>query len=289
MRIALHRDCMGWAGLIAAAARERGHEISESIEGADAAFARLVTFHPWRTRGLDFLKEAIRLGVPTLPEPQNVGWYDDKVAQLPLLTRWLPQTIVVRQGDPLPDAPGGYPFISKASTGAASRNVRLVRNEAHAKREYHAALHGAGIPTKPEGMQRGYLYWQRFLPGNAGDIRVVVIGDEAFGIWRGNRDDAPFASGSGRIAVIVEIADARVAAAFRMADEISTALGTRWQAYDFVFDGDRCYCLEATCSWNHEGYVGCPMFDRKTLNATGKTQDDWPARAVIEMERLCSP
>lgn len=286
MRVSIFRDSMGWYEKVSVAAMRRGHEIAD--HQPDVAFARLVTFEPWRHRGLGFLRTARDKGIPTLPEPANLGWYDDKLAQAELLKRWLPETVIVRAGDPMPAPPGGYPFISKASTGAASRNVRLVQTEAQARAEYESAILGGGIRILPEGLQQGYLYWQRFIPHNLGDIRVIVMGDESFGLYRGNRDDAPFASGSGRTQIIREIEDECTAAAFRMAHEISLALGTRWQGYDFVFEGDTCYCLEATCSWTDSGYIGCPTFDRVTLEPTGATQDNWPERAVIEMERLCS-
>lgn len=283
MRLSVFRDSMGWHDKIVSAALVRGHEIADAAP--DVVFARVVTFEPWRERGLSFLRNAVASGVPTLPEPVNLAWYDDKVAQAELFKDWLPETVVVRPGDPMPEPPGGYPFISKASTGAASRNVRLVKSEAQARAEYDAAF-GAGIPILPRGIQRGYLYWQRFILGNDGDIRVIVMGDEMFGIRRGNRDDLPFASGSGKIEIIRSIEDTSTLQAFRMADEISRHLGTRWQGYDFVFEGDQCFCLEATCSWTDSAYTGCPMFDRVTLEPTGATQDNWPERAVIEMERL---
>lgn len=283
MRLSVFRDSMGWHDKIVSAALARGHEVVDTAP--EVAFARVVTFEPWRGRGLSFLRNAVALGVPTLPEPVNLGWYDDKVAQAPLLGAWLPETVIVRPGDPMPEM--DYPFISKASTGAASRNVRLIRSEAEARTEYEAAF-GAGIPILPNGIQKGYLYWQRFIPGNDGDIRVIVMGDEMFGIRRGNRDDGPFASGSGRVEIIHEIDDTNTLQAFRMANEISRHLGTRWQGYDFVFEGDKCFCLEATCSWTDSGYIGCPTFDRATLEPTGTTQDNWPERAMIEMERLCS-
>lgn len=284
MRIITFRDPKGWHQRIAAAAKARGHEIVQ--DRPDAAFARLVTFEPWRERGLTFLRQWAARGVRTLPEPANLCWYDDKLAQVEFLHHWLPETVVVLPGDPMPEPPGGYPFISKASTGAMSRNVRLVRTPEEARAEYEAAF-GPGIPILPRGMQQGYLYWQRFIQGNAGDIRVIVMGDEAFGIRRGNRDDLPFASGSGRLEIIRRMDDEGIAQAFRLADQISRHLNTRWQAYDFVFEGDRCYCLEAACSWTDGAYAGCPTFDRITLDPTGTTQDNWPERAVIEMERQC--
>lgn len=283
-RIAIFRDCKGWYDKIAAAACARGHQIVD--DEPDVAFARTVTFEPWRYRSIAFLQKWSAQGVPTLPEPGNILWYDNKLAQVEYLRSWLPVTVVVRAADPMPAPPGGYPFISKSSTGAASRNVRLVRDEIEARAEYESAF-GSGIPLKPRGVQKGYLYWQRLVPGNDGDIRVIVIGDEAFGVRRGNRDDVPFASGSGRVTIIDRIDNERTAQAFRLADEISRHLGTRWQAYDFVFDGEQIFCLEAACSWTDGAYEGCPTFDRATLEPTGTTQDDWPTRAVIEMERLC--
>ena len=53
--------------------------------------------------------------------------------------------------------------------------------------------------TMVAGRERGYVYFQEFIPENNYDIRVIVIGDKAFAIKRMVRDDDFRASGSGNI------------------------------------------------------------------------------------------
>ena len=45
---------------------------------------------------------------------------------------------------------------------------------------------------------KDYVYFQKFLPNNKYDIRIVVIGDRAFGFIRYNRENDFRASGSGK-------------------------------------------------------------------------------------------
>ena len=51
--------------------------------------------------------------------------------------------------------------------------------------------------SKIQGKEREYVYFQEFLPGNNFDIRIIVIGDKAFGLKRMVRKGDFRASGSG--------------------------------------------------------------------------------------------
>ena len=53
--------------------------------------------------------------------------------------------------------------------------------------------------SRISGKERGYVYFQDFIPDNDHDIRVVVIGDKAFAIKRMVRENDFRASGSGSI------------------------------------------------------------------------------------------
>ena len=57
---------------------------------------------------------------------------------------------------------------------------------------------------KTLGFDRGYAYFQDFIPDNDSDIRVIIIGDKAFGIKRMTRNNDFRASGSGLISYEIE-------------------------------------------------------------------------------------
>jgi len=69
------------------------------------------------------------------------------------------------------------------------------------------------------------------------------------------------ASGSGNNEPILSLDDPKAIVAFQTAIEISSVIQTEWMAYDFVFDGDRCYVLEMSSAWMAGPYHLCQMFD----------------------------
>ena len=53
--------------------------------------------------------------------------------------------------------------------------------------------------SRVTGREKGYIYFQEFIPGNEFDIRIIVVGDKAFAIKRMVRKNDFRASGSGII------------------------------------------------------------------------------------------
>ena len=94
------------------------------------------------------------------------------------------------------------------------------------------------LPTryaKMHGAEKGYVYFQDFIPNNSFDIRVIVIGDRAFAIKRMTRKGDFRASGSGNILYdYTEIPEECV----RISFGVSTKLHTQCLAYDFVFESN---------------------------------------------------
>src|SRR5699024_10580647 len=87
--------------------------------------------------------------------------------------------------------------------------------------------------AKIAGNEKGYIYFQDFIPNNDHDTRVVVIGDRAFTLRRGVRENDFRASGSGHKSMDKNLFnDETVDLAF----EIATKLKTQCVAFDFVFD-----------------------------------------------------
>ncbi|MEL7250865.1 MAG: hypothetical protein AAFO03_20720, partial [Bacteroidota bacterium] len=127
-----------------------------------------------------------------------------------------------------------FPKVFKLRGGAGSKNVRLVHTENEAKKLVRKAF-GAGFrqidgwsqlkdtyrkfrlgktnlkelakaaahllyPYQVEkaiGREKGYVYFQEFIPENTFDIRVVVVDQKAFAIKRQVRKGDFRASGSG--------------------------------------------------------------------------------------------
>lgn len=81
--------------------------------------------------------------------------------------------------------------------------------------------------------EKGYIYFQEFIPNNTYDIRVVVIGDKAFALKRMTRKGDFRASGSGNIIYTKAEIDERCV---KIAFEVNEKLKAQSIAYDFVFD-----------------------------------------------------
>ena len=165
-----------------------------------------------------------------------------------------------------------YPLVFKLRRGAGSLNVRLVR-DAREGRAWVARMFGRGVRSFPvrDGvqralqrgrqarpgagslvgrarralrsvvnklrhpqMERGYVLFQRFVPGNEEDVRVTVVGDRAFVFKRRVRPNDFRASGSGLLTFPgpAEVPRDMVATAFRTCRDI----GAQSLAFDFVRD-----------------------------------------------------
>jgi hypothetical protein len=164
-----------------------------------------------------------------------------------------------------------FPQVFKLRCGAASVNVRLVPDRAAAIRLVRQAF-GRGFPLRDDwalmrddwagrrrqwsrkqlsrllkhgcsGLrqrllpigprERGYVYFQEFLPGNDSDYRVVVIGKRAFGMRRGVREGDFRASGSNlKSADPGAIPPACIDLAFRT----NAKMGCQCIAFDFLKD-----------------------------------------------------
>ncbi|MEN8192980.1 MAG: hypothetical protein ABFS12_09195 [Bacteroidota bacterium] len=144
------------------------------------------------------------LNVKTFPAWDYYWLYDDKVAQSILFEKLnipSPKTFVFNNKDEALDFISNkteFPLVYKASSGAGSSNVGLVKNKLQAKNYIRKAF-GKGIQTHfKEDLQRGYVYFQEYLKNNNGDYRIICISDKRIlGFFRENRPNAKFASGSG--------------------------------------------------------------------------------------------
>jgi len=191
-----------------------------------------------------------------------------------------------------------YPQVFKLRKGAGAINVKLVRNEKEGRR-LTERMFGRGIPQHPpmEGLkrgvsrakknrvgkdpfavrarragrlwlqkffrrerERGYVYFQEFIPDQTHDTRVTIIGDRAFVFRREVRENDFRASGSGRIKYPAsnEIPHDMVDSAF----EISRKLGFQSMAYDFVRHAEtqQPLIIEMCFTFNADAVAECPGY-----------------------------
>lgn len=227
--------------------------------------------------GQKYLLEALKADlVPTWV------FYDEQEA-----LRWTDQT--------------DFPKVFKLRGGAGSQNVRLVNSRAAARKLIRRAF-GRGFPpydawgslkerwrqfslgktgfgdiikglirlgyappyARLKGNERNYLYFQEFLPGNDSDIRIVVIGDKAFGIKRLVRKNDFRASGSGYILYDKEEIDERC---IRFSFDYSQRLKAQCVAYDYVFDANRNpQLVEVSYGFAVAGYDPCTGYWDENLD-----------------------
>lgn len=179
-----------------------------------------------------------------------------------------------------------YPLVAKLRRGAGSFNVKLISNYGEGKK-YCSRMFGAGIAPgvpyfpdlkhvyKKAGNFRnriaklkkvpahfskvfrerylprevGYVYFQRFIPGNKRDIRVSIIGDRGWAFSRGVREGDFRASGSG----IIDYDESNIPLdALAISFDVSKKLKTQSICFDYVTDSTgKLFILEMSYGFVH--------------------------------------
>jgi glutathione synthase/RimK-type ligase-like ATP-grasp enzyme len=162
-----------------------------------------------------------------------------------------------------------FPKVFKLRGGAASDNVRLVLSKAQAAKiikksfnygfsQYNAwsnlkeriRKYKNGKTTfydvfkgfvrffyttkyaKIAGRERGYVYFQDFIPDNNYDHRIIVIRDKAFGIKRMVRENDFRASGSGMFTFEKENFDIKT---IKLSFDIANKLNSQCLGFDYIY------------------------------------------------------
>lgn len=188
-----------------------------------------------------------------------------------------------------------FPKVFKLKGGSGSSNVKLVNNKKEARKlvkksfgkgfsqfdrlnhlhyrlgNFKAGTEGVGAVLKGIARlfigseysnkypkEKGYIYFQEFIPNNDSDIRVIVIGDKAFAIKRMVRKNDFRASGSGDIIYDnKEIDESCIKVAF----DINRNISSQSTAFDFVFDNEKNpKVVEISYGFNVEAYDSCPGY-----------------------------
>jgi glutathione synthase/RimK-type ligase-like ATP-grasp enzyme len=245
--------------------------------------ARLKVFPDFHTAwhfddkvGQKYLLESI--GAPLVP---SYAFYDKRIAM-----EWIEKT--------------DFPKVFKLRGGAGSAHVKLAKDQKAAKKLVNKAF-GKGFSqydkvanlkdrwykykkgktnlwnvvkglirlvhttefAKTAGRERGYVYFQDFIPGMDHDIRVIVIDGKAFAIKRLVREDDFRASGSGHILYGKEHVDEKT---IELSFEVADKLKTQCLAIDYVYHEGEPLIVELSYGFVKEGYFDCEGYWDQQLN-----------------------
>ena len=208
-----------------------------------------------------------------------------------------------------------YPKVFKLRKGAGSSNVKLVRsaNEAatlarrafstgfspvphygqDAVRRYRATRKRGEllnvVKRIPEvlarirnmkrlmGSEKGYIYFQEFIPNNNFDIRVTIIGNRAFAFTRNVRPGDFRASGSGDIVYDSGRIHQRC---LEIAFDVAQKTKSQSMAFDFVIaDSREPLIVEVSYSYNAQAVYNCPGYWDASM--TWYEGHVWPQDAIL--------
>lgn len=245
-----------------------------------------------------------QLKIPCFPNHRTSWCYDDKIreyymlnlAGFPMTESWIfwdrPRALEWAKT-------ASYPVVFKLKRGSSSHNVILVHSAGEAQKLIRR-MFGKGLKTGSvthadgKGLRRmargllnrlkgddfspfwqpdkNYAYFQRFLPGNDYDTRIVIIGDRAFGFRRYNRKNDFRASGSKNNVLTPEDVDLKFV---ELAFEISRQMGFQSMAYDFLYDpSGRPEIVEISYTFPDTTLSRCPGYwDRQLQWRPGRY---WP-------------
>ncbi len=182
----------------------------------------------------------ISCSVKSFPSWNDYWHYDDKISQYYLFAKNnipTPNTKIFYSKDEalkyIKDVE--FPIIYKASSGAGSKNVGLLKNKLSAEIYIRKAF-GNGIKTAFKAdKQFYYVYFQEFLKNNDGDYRIICLGDKRiFGFYRENMPNAKFARGSGMINYS-EIPNDILTIVYDAHKKLNSPV---WMSYDIMKDND---------------------------------------------------
>lgn len=194
-----------------------------------------------------------------------------------------------------------YPKVFKLKGGAGATNVKLVKNYTQCvklinrafsrgfaqfdrlsnfKERFNKFKNGKDnfigllkgfvrifiVPefTKQQPAEKGYIYFQEFIPKNTSDTRVIVINNKAFAIKRKVRANDFRASGSGEIDYDFKKIDKKC---LKIAFEVHKKLGSQCTAFDFIFDKDQHpLIVEISYGFSVEAYDSCLGYWDSNLN-----------------------
>ena len=135
------------------------------------------------------------------------------------------------------------------------------------------------------GNEKGYAYFQDFIPGNDFDIRIIVIDGKAFAIKRMVRNGDFRASGSGAIKYGKEnFNESTIALSFNIAEKLKS----QSLAVDYVYDNGEPRVTEISYGYSKEVYEDCPGYWDQELNwiEGSFNPQEWMVDTVLKQIRI---
>ena len=127
------------------------------------------------------------------------------------------------------------------------------------------------------GREKGYVYFQDFIPNNAFDTRVTVIGDRAFAYIRNVRPGDFRASGSGDVVYDVDRINRKCV---EIGLEVTRKVGSQSTAFDFVLgEHQQPLVLEVSYAFIPQLVHSCPGYWDSNLG--WHEGHVWPQDAIL--------
>lgn len=124
-----------------------------------------------------------------------------------------------------------YPFITKTSIGYASSGVLKVESEKQARGLVNKIFSNKGLKSQfPYAPQKDYLYIQEFIDDATFDLRIMLVGDMAFGYYRYPNKGDFRASGAGNT-----VKKAIPLDALKLAVDVRNKLNSRLMGVDLLY------------------------------------------------------
>jgi len=153
----------------------------------------------------------------------------------------------------------GFNPVSSYSNDFKTKTRRITSLKALLQKlkRLPASLQAIRESNRYTGTERGYVYFQDFIPSNNFDIRIIVIGKRAFGIKRMVRAGDFRASGSGNIIFDSEQIDIRCV---KLSFDTAFKLGSQCIAFDYIFYNEQPLIVEISYDFAIKAYDPCPGF-----------------------------
>lgn len=294
LKIWCYNDAHNWGIMLAQAAAARGHDahLFEDPRTVDHGHALVhMHFHPQvremnkRVMQLISMNPEVRL----VPSYRSSVLYDDKAEQARQFARWMPRTHIFWSPKSAREWMDrcAYPFVSKSREGAGAHDVRLIETKEQASEEVRYVFSHLGIKCRFGAIQRGYVLWQDFVPGNVGDVRVVRLGSKYMIVRRtGGKNSTKAISSGVRMTHVTGELDKATEEVFRQAQFFFEHEDIRWGAVDLIWSADsaRWLVLELTVGWNMNGLYDCEFYDDSGCPTGVRGEKVWDV-VVSEMEQ----
>jgi len=131
------------------------------------------------------------------------------------------------------------------------------------------------------GREKGYAYFQDFIPDNDSDIRVIVVDGKAFAIKRYTRENDFRASGSGSIGYKKELFPEETV---KLTLDLAETLKMQVLAADFVFDKGTPKIVEISSGYTKKVYEPCEGYWDREMNwhAGPFNPQHWMVESIIQ-------